>query len=1271
MHHPPRFFSVLVMSLVLLCASAVWADTGLGRHKQLYVVPAPNTVVIDGKLNDWDLSGQIEMYVISETKAMQSAKFAVMYDREALYLSGVVRDTTPLMNRQEPQANGGRGWDADACQFRLSLDPAQPYPLTASVWELRAGAPDTRDDIVHLTLWNYTDRNEPCLGMQLGMTYRTPRPEWAPFGIVPAKFYQAKYVKATDGGGYTFEYRIPWSTLGAKKPLKGGDTVGGTVQFNWGAADGLKTAGGAAWAYDVMAGPGFVFQSTACWGKLIFAAKGNVAKELVEAGVPAEKPLPLEFAYDLPADGQITLQLFDEKNLVRRILVAQGDRRAGRNIERWDGLDDHGKPLTPGIYTLKGIIHQPITGKFLFSAHNSGQPPYPTDDGKGGWGADHGDPTGCSAIPGGLLLAWQGAEYGWGIIRVDLEGRKQWGSKTEAKFIVNDGKRFFTYSPPYDPANTAPATGIKAFALADGKPLTFGGGQDELKAPPDGDREGAMVTGLAAANGKIYVSYGKRNLIGVFDGASGKLGATWTVPAPGVLAARPDGSLAVISDGKLVAVAAGKITALNGADLDTPAGITVATDGTIYVSNQGTQQDIAVFSSDGKLLRRIGKAGGRPAMGDYDANGVYMPQGLAVDANGRLWVAENSDGPKRISVWNTATGAFAREFFGGSGYFAYATIDPAVPNELYCHNVLWRVDWEKNTVAPISTIWRKTAPEMVSEPAVSSMPQGFKMLTATNGRQYGIGSAPGASILYRRDGNLFKPFFAAFNVQRRNIPAPWRLDRLGGIPPALDDPEKTPDGRYFWQDANDDQRMQRDELFRFTDLRLIYALGFRALAPDLTIWADGGYLVKPVRWLANGQPVYDPEQLEKSFLFGTPHANADVWLDPDGAVYTLGAGQLSRWRKDGKLEWGYPGIPRWGDSLGLPPVKPGLLHGLTGGLGVAGEFTGNMTYFGPCHLFDRNGIYTGMIFRDGRMGGRGPDEGQPEGHIGSLVRVATKPGAAPRTFLLAGGQDARVTEVLGFDSIKPLPATTFTLSAEGVKTAADALTAYKARTGQGTKLVIAAGRPALDTGKGAEKSLDGARRFTARVAHDDKNLFVRFDVVTPSELVNAVADPKLLFKGGNCLDIQLAADPGADPQRKTPAPGDVRLLVTRQTGKTFAVLYRTKVKEFKGEPIVLISPTGKEAFDAITVVENVGLDYRKTGDGFTVVVTIPLELVGLKLAKDQKIKMDLGYIYGNATGNGGAARSYVFNNSFSANVVNDVPNESRLEPAQWGAAEVE
>ena len=103
---------------------------------------------------------------------MQSAKFALMYDREALYLCGVVRDPSPLMNRQDPQVNGGRGWDADSCQFRLTVDPSQGYPVLDSSFEHLGNnpKPDTRDDIKHLTLWYFTDRDEPCLNIQMGMT---------------------------------------------------------------------------------------------------------------------------------------------------------------------------------------------------------------------------------------------------------------------------------------------------------------------------------------------------------------------------------------------------------------------------------------------------------------------------------------------------------------------------------------------------------------------------------------------------------------------------------------------------------------------------------------------------------------------------------------------------------------------------------------------------------------------------------------------------------------------------------------------------------------------------------------------------------------------------------------------------------------------------------------------------------------------------------------------------------------------------------------------
>ena len=54
-----------------------------------------------------------------------------------------------------------------------------------------------------------------------------------------------------------------------------------------------------------------------------------------------------------------------------------------------------------------------------------------------------------------------------------------------------------------------------------------------------------------------------------------------------------------------------------------------------------------------------------------------------------------------------------------------------------------------------------------------------------------------------------------------------------------------------------------------------------------------------------------------------------------------------------------------------------------------------------------------------------------------------------------------------------------------------------------------------------------------------------------------------------------------------------------------------------------------------------------------------------------RFAVDLGIIYGNATGSQTSARSYWFNNSFNANVTQDIPDESRLEPAEWGEAVVE
>lgn len=220
------------------------------------------------------------------------------------------------------------------------------------------------------------------------------------------------------------------------------------------------------------------------------------------------------------------------------------------------------------------------------------------------------------------------------------------------------------------------------------------------------------------------------------------------------------------------------------------------------------------------------------------------------------------------------------------------------------------------------------------------------------------------------------------------------------------------------------------------------------------------------------------------------------------------------------------------------------------------------------------------------------------------------------------------------------------------------------------------GRDALFTATPVGRFVSDGRGFLARVAYDEQALYVMFEVMSQYPFINSYADYMTVFKGGNCLDIQLGADAQADPARKEPVPGDVRVLVVRQpepakgAGKvnTLAVIYRPKVKDFKGTPITFRT-VNTITFDVIEKCPDVQLqDYRTFPNGFLAIVKVPLKVIGLTPTAGMKIKMDLGYRFGNETGNQIGMRTYWQVNSFNSNVIYDVPCESTLEPNLWGTA---
>ena len=1241
-----------VVLLAFCLTTSALAQGAASKNERIFAVPAPAGVKVDGDLGDWDKSGGVFTYITPETRAMQSASTYVMYDDQAFYLGGEVKDPTPMVNMHDPDMNPGFGWDADAMQFRIYLKPQ--YPGTESGYDSKG-----EYNIVSFLLWYFTGKQDPVLNLSYSMKFLPPKQGWKG-GVVPREFYEAVYKKDADGAGYTFEYKIPWSTLSDQYKLKGGDLTAANFQYMWGTADGMKTLGIAGWAYDLLRMPGFPYQSSICWGKAIFSPTGHLPKEITQEGVEPVPPAPLTFAYDLPADGVVTVALLDKDGSPIRNVISAQRRAKGHVVEAWDGLDDKGDPLPAGTYRWKGLYHDDLKVEWKLSVHNSGKPGYPTADGKGSWGGDHGVPVTVAAAGDRMVLGWDVGEAGWATVATDLKGNKQWGGRWWCRQAVADDKYVYFYGGMGD-------LGVMRVDVATGYQEKYGNAQQFVELPEGWKGE---PSGLALRGDKLYVACPRMEgetegagQIAEVDKASGKLLRTFAIPVPGPaetdlghLAAGPTGRLYAVVHGQVFvilrdglafrdaeaggtgfALPAGQCILFAKDHTDDAQGIAVAPDGTVYVANRGKLQNISVFDKDGKYLRSIGTPGGRPALGKWRNNGVLNPAGIALDSQGRLWVTEANPDPKRISVWDTKTGKLVAEYFGGSAYSTYASMDPNDPTRVYCHGTQWKVDLDKGTWYPEAIV---TGPEYS---------EFFTVLTGPGGKQYAYTRY--LTVLARR-GDVFERV-GGFLPVKEFEQEPWQAEWVKAHPnvPSI-----------FWSDNNGDGKVTPDEVSA-PPFGIPYWGG--AMDEKLTLYSAGNqdgpivaHRLKVAKVLPNGVPVWDTARAEGLGPGERGYSNSCIGDPQTGAVYLLGGGNwgkkeypgINAYADDGRHLWGYWNVATdWTVALnnGIP-VK-GTAWGMTRWMGKAGDFLAGLNYFGTIDLWTSDGIYVDKIYQDQRLGKTGADVINAEFFAGQFVR--TKQG---RYFLLAGDSDGRVNELLGLDTVKRLQGT-HTLTQADVDKGAAERAAFSAQKAKAQSLVIhrLAG---LDwaQAKAITRKVDDARRFRVAVAYDEQNLVLRYEVQSPTELTNSIADPKLIFKGGNCLDLELQTDPAADPARKAAGVGDIRVIITRQNGQPVAMGYFKQVAGFAGQPVTLSSPTGTEVFDKVEKLP-VQMDYQAEAGGFTVLVKLPLEALGLKLTPAGTQRLDVGYRFGNDTGSQVGQRAYWSNTSALSNIIYDVP----------------
>ena len=1195
-----------------------------------------------------------------------SARLAARYDGDNLYLATRLRAPGGPFNTQPESARMGFA-GGDCLQVRLS----------------------DGTHTVNLAGWYDSVSRRPALA--------------ADGGDLPHPFLLGQGAResfAPEPGGYFQQIVLPWRALGMAAP-RAGETWKATFQPWWAGLEPTFTA--------------------------------YAASTLQPRGV-------LSYSYTMPKEGDLTLGVFDAGGRLLRWIVQGEHRPVGRNAEQWDGLDGYGKPIPAGSYQIRAIYHPPLGLDYQMTVGNPGSPPWPTADDKGDWLSDEANPQGVATDGKWVFLAAPGSEKGDSIIAVDENGRRQWGFQESiyprcVSLALSGDYLYALYSGPeltsggdYNGHNAVERAVLVCLDKRTGQPARFTardpalkvatwpyreavtplwemrknktfdaahyGGQPRYFSTDVGESTNAL--GVAATAGRVYLAMNYDDKLLVLDAATAQKVDEIPLPKPAGLYALPDGNLLVVSGASVVRVnpQTKQVTPLIAHDLVAPHDVTTDALGNVYVSDWGASFQVKVFSPSGLLLRAIGTPGGRPWVGPWDLNGMLVPRGLAVTDAGRLWVAEDDNAPCRVSVWNTGTGAFVRDYLGPAPYGGGPPFwrDPADPSRVFAEGALWQIDEARKTAVPISTPLRRMDKSQPFLPTANGGAPASRTFTH-DGRQYlAVVGNRGIVTVLRRDGDRLQPVAALGGLSRLTsgdgtVMRDWDSDlHTHSYPNWYPDFFRGHSGDNFsWTDTDGDGLVQPAEMHWSQTVSRFgpYVEGKQpewltgwgaAVGPDGSVTFAGFtkdkeavYRVDVSGWTAGGAPIYDINTVRRLLLTDEPGNISGLYMTQDDRLIVSygyeyrppGHDALACFDRDGQKLWSVPRVD---------PSKQGTKDVL--GDAVLGEFS--VPGLGPIiatwlwhgnyrpYLLTTDGLYVGTLLDDTRLG---PAAKWDE----SYRYVYQSPKGIPE--LINGANDTyhllRITGLSGghFGG-------TLRLTAADVQAAALARSAPKPKPSAPPPILHvawAAPPPAVDGDlsdwdMAAGVTLDGGQGRTAHVAlaRDAQNLYLAY-AVQGASLVDKGTNWQTLFISGDCVDLMLSSKPGS--VHYAPVEGDERLLLGVYAGKPVAVLYRPVVPGTQ-TPVQLMAAR----IDRVVLLPDVRVAFRRGNGSYTLEAAVPLADLGLDPAQDEDLRGDVGVIYADDTGRSRSLRLYHYNHD--TGMTADLTTEATLQPGNWGPLEM-
>lgn len=1070
----------------------------------------------------------------------------------------------------------------------------------------------------------------------------------------------------------------------------------------------------------------------------------------------AERQRAIAIPFDQPLTGKATLVIEDGNGKRIRNLVSGQPYQKGHYVIPWDGLDESGKLVAPGSYRWRAISHPGITPNYLFSFYNNGKPPYHDGSRSGNWLADHSDAMAATASSKFVYIGAPVAESGYNIIQLTPQGDKtnhfripphigQGGNL----YLLADDQYLYALTegrPLYEAFRDLPGkkwecvrpTSIVRYDATTGEMVPYDGPRGEKIITTNtiagsGPKVNAEVplannlSGAAILNGMLYLSLNKDNQILAIDPKTGETKQKITAEKPGLLAANKETLLAFAgADLMRVDPRSGTMQKLFTPSFSAarkqsftgsaPTGLvatamTLSGSGEIYISDDGADQNIKVFSMAGKQLRTVGKTGGRPSIGKWDASGVYEPFGITIDPQGQLWVAERDSAPRRISVWNGASGSLVREFFGPCAYGAPGgSFDIANHTRWIGGGALWQVDFATRQAKPISTLYRQTRPDEF-QIDLDNYSYNFYHIdggSSKSGRTFLIAQGKYQSVYeLKSDGTLHLWACVGSPGAMSQYPR-WTLPRvfatlpgfekaLSGFPAnggpfhdriVMTDGNATRDlPSVLWVDTNGDGLAQKEEFQIAGPNQLLQFAYWGAGNPTLSLkfratvgGKSAALTLAPKGFLPSGAPNYN---LAEAFASAIPLQSdapptGETVQDRFGRLI-VNSSPMYGFAPDGQLAWQYPN--QWigvHGSHNAPLPETGVTQGVLWYLGTApldaplnqAEVTICNGNHGRFFVMTTDGIYLDEMFRDVRVT-RHMDAYMIGGEcFGGYFGRAQDDG---NYYLQSGHTDYRIFRIDGLNQLHPA-AGTLTVTTEQISAAQRSQERKTAESQRRKSIEIVSSTAAINdtdpdkwpTAWSAEWG-DANRAYPyaqTKILCAGDTLRLAWRVKDPSPWVNRGADWMQLFKTGDSVDFQFSTNPAANPQRSAPVAGDKRLLIAPfgSDGKPLAVLYSHRDPD-ASNPVLFSSPWRVEKVNRVTRLDSAKISVKRQNNGYIVTAAIPLADLDLKPVATGSLLGDFGVLYGDDQGSTTLLRSYYSNQATA--LVSDVPGEIMLNPRLW------